>query len=97
LALTHNERLKMDVLIDVDKERNRQDCLWGKQRHSHGKWLMILGEEFGEVCQSMQKGLEWGKDSDASDLYTELVHLAAVAVAIAEQVKEAREHDLPTM
>jgi NTP pyrophosphatase (non-canonical NTP hydrolase) len=89
--LTEDEVLRMDVLSDVDKERTRQNELWGKQKHSLGDWLKILVEEVGEVAQAMQKEKDWGKDSDASNLYEELVHTAAVAVAIAEQVKEKRD------
>jgi NTP pyrophosphatase (non-canonical NTP hydrolase) len=84
-----------NVLIDVGRERNRQNEKWGHQRHPYGNWLMILGEEYGEVCQAMQKGQGWGKESDADDLYTELIHLAAVAVAVAEQVKD--HHELSSM
>lgn len=76
------------VLKDVSLERERQNAKWGKQRHSDGDWLKILIEEVGEVAQAMQKDQGWGKDTDASDLYTELIHAAAVAVAMAEQVKE---------
>lgn len=77
-----------EVLKDVFTERLRQNAKWGKQRHSDGDWLKILIEEVGEVAQAMQKDQGWGKDTDASDLYTELIHAAAVAVAMAEQVKE---------
>jgi NTP pyrophosphatase (non-canonical NTP hydrolase) len=91
---TQEEMLRMDVLTDVDKERTRQDQMWGKQRHDLGDWLKILIEEVGEVAQAMQKEKDWGKDSDASDLYEELIHAAAVAVAIAEQVKEKERDEL---
>lgn len=80
--------LTESVLDDVSLERERQNSKWGKQRHSDGDWLKILIEEVGEVAQAMQKDQGWGKDTDASDLYTELIHAAAVAVAMAEQVKE---------
>jgi NTP pyrophosphatase (non-canonical NTP hydrolase) len=86
-------RLKTQVLIDISSERARQDAKWGVQRHDMGTWLQILIEEVGEVAQAMQTGKGWGKESDASDLYTELIHVAAVAVAIAEQVKEERVID----
>lgn len=85
------QRLSQEVLSDVKAERQRQNELYGLQRHAHGDWLMILGEEVGEVAQAMQKSKGWGKESDAADLYTELIHVAAVAVAIAEQVKEERQ------
>ncbi|MCU9614115.1 MazG-like family protein [Caldibacillus lycopersici] len=82
------DQLQHEVLTDVHLERLRQNRKWGIQRHDQGTWLMILAEEFGEVAQAMQKAKGWGKPTDASDLYTELIHLSAVAVAIAEQIKE---------
>lgn len=82
---------------DVMKERERQNEKWGHQRHDYGYWLAILGEEFGEVCQAIQQGSVASKDTDADDLYTELIHVAAVASAIAEQVREERNfHGLET-
>ena len=62
--------------------------MWGKQRHDRGIWLAILMEEVGEVAQAMQVNQSWGKKSDATNLYNELIQVAAVAVAIAEQVAE---------
>ncbi len=82
--------LKEKVLSAVSKERIRQDSKWGRQRHNYGDWLKILIEEVGEVAQAMQKDNGWGKESDASDLYAELIQVAAVAVEIAEQVLEER-------
>ncbi|MDQ0269963.1 hypothetical protein [Cytobacillus purgationiresistens] len=78
------------VIDDVAKERVRQNQKWGVQRRSDGDWLKILIEEVGEVAQAMQNGREWSKESDASDLYNELIQTAAVAVEIAEQIKEER-------
>lgn len=81
--------LMQEVNTDVLQERVKQNMKWGIQRHGHGDWLMILTEEVGEVAEAMQKVKGWGKPSDADDLYEELIHVAAVASAIAEQVKEA--------
>jgi NTP pyrophosphatase (non-canonical NTP hydrolase) len=88
------QQLRKQVLTSVDAERDRQDKKWGIQRHEYGTWLAILGEEYGEVCQALQSqlGLISSKDTDADNLYEELIHVAAVAVAIAEQVKEEQEH-----
>jgi NTP pyrophosphatase (non-canonical NTP hydrolase) len=77
-----------DVLVEVGLERMRQDAKWGVQRHSYGAWLAILVEEVGEVAQAMQKGMVSQKDTDADDLFKELIQVAAVASAIAEQIKE---------
>ena len=85
-----NQKLLESVHCDILTERQRQNKKWGWQRHSHGDWLMILAEEVGEVAEAMQKAKGWGKDTDADNLYEELIHVAAVASAIAEQVLEER-------
>lgn len=79
---------RMRILKEIDIERDRQNRKWGRQRHTDGNWLKILGEEFGEVCQAMQSDMGWGKTSDASNKRVELIQLAAVAVAMAEQILE---------
>lgn len=83
------------VNMNVFEERLRQNDKWGLQRHPIGVWLAILGEEFGEVCQASQSYLNLvsSKETDADDLYMELIHVAAVASAIAEQVLEERERN----
>ncbi|MCA4157671.1 MazG-like family protein [Priestia megaterium] len=82
--------LMIDVNYAVLNERIKQNKKWGLQRHDMGKWLAILAEEFGEVAQAMQGslGLTSIKETDADNLYEELIQVAAVASAIAEQVKE---------
>lgn len=80
--------LMIKVNADVIQERLNQNIKWGHQRHSNGDWLKILIEEVGEVAQAMQTEKGWGKESDAQDLYKELIHTSAVASAMAEQVKE---------
>jgi NTP pyrophosphatase (non-canonical NTP hydrolase) len=88
-----DDDLTNDVLFSVAIERIDQNKQWGLQRHDYGKWLGILGEEVGEVAQAINR-IHFPKDaksSDASNLYTELIQVAAVAVAIAEQVKEEGE------
>ena len=74
------------VLNQVDSERIAQNLKWGKQNHPYTYWLAILMEEVGEVAQAMQEGSAHHKKSDANDLYNELIQVAAVATAIAEQV-----------
>jgi NTP pyrophosphatase (non-canonical NTP hydrolase) len=87
------EELMTIVNMNVFEERLRQNDLYGHQRHHLGAWLAILVEEVGEVAEAMQKGMVSQKDTDSDDLYTELIHVAAVASAIAEQVLEERERD----
>jgi NTP pyrophosphatase (non-canonical NTP hydrolase) len=88
-----NEDLMSEINNDVLLERIRQNEKWGIQRHLYGNWLAILVEEVGEVAQAMQVHWGWGKQSDAQNLYDELIHVAAVASAIAEQVIEERNMD----
>lgn len=90
MAVNTEKGLIAKVNVDVIEERYRQNAKWGHQRHSHGDWLMILTEEVGEVAEAMQKSKGWGKETDADNLYEELIHVAAVASAIAEQVLEER-------
>jgi hypothetical protein len=87
-----NDQLTMLVLEDVEAERIRQNKKWGVQRHPLPVWMTILGEEFGESCQAVQSYINMvsAKESDSDDLYEELIHTAAVAVAAAEQVREER-------
>jgi hypothetical protein len=89
------EELMTIVNMEVFYERLRQNDKWGLQRHDWGKWLGILGEEFGEVCQAVNR-IHFPKDAkptDSDNLYEELIHLSAVASAMAEQVLETRERD----
>ena len=88
IPLPTTSQLTGEVLADVDDERSRQVEKWGIQRHSQGDWLKILVEEVGEVAQAMQADMVSAKQSDASHLYKELIQTAAVAVAMAEQVRE---------
>ena len=82
-----------EVLADVWKERKRQDAMWGEQHHDFPTWYTILGEEYGEVGQAIQRdlGLKSIKESDAHNTYTELIHLAAVAVKMAEKIRQNGE------
>ncbi|WP_079479701.1 MazG-like family protein [Halobacillus salinus] len=90
-SLRNSLQIHEAVMEDIKKERFRQDDKWGVQRHSYPFWLTILTEEVGEVAQAMQQGSAAYKETDADDLYTELIHVSAVAAAIAEQVQEERE------
>lgn len=77
---------RTQVINDIHQERSRQDYKWGEQVHDYPTWLTILVEEVGEVAQAMQSDKGWGKSTDADNLYKELIQVAAVATAIAEQV-----------
>lgn len=71
------ESKKMGVIVEIAKERARQDKKWGIQNHAPFKWLAILGEEVGEANKA---ALE-----DKPDEYrNELIQVAAVAMAMVE-------------
>ena len=70
----------LDIIRDVLKERQRQDDKFGKNRNQHPfVWMVILGEEVGEVNKA---SLEWMYAGKTLDEYRmELVQVAAVSIA----------------
>lgn len=86
-----NQNIVAKVLADINTERVIQYSKWGLQRYPYHYWLAILMEEVGEVAEALQKGNTAYKSTDADNLYKELIQVAAVATAIAEQVRELGE------
>jgi len=76
------------VSAEIQLERSRQTAKWGRQYHVYPIWLGILMEEVGEVAQAVNTETVpvASKPTDADDLYKELIQVAAVAAAMAEQV-----------
>ena len=74
------------IFVEVQAERDLQDLLWGVQEHPPFMWLSILGEEFGEVCKA-------ANESALRDYRSELVQVAAVAVAAIEAYDRATGYD----
>ncbi len=80
------------VLEEVRQERLRQDAKWGVQNHDPATWLMILGEEVGEVNQAaleyhfhqFDKAAPERGPRTLDDYRRELVQVAAVAVSMIE-------------
>ena len=71
-----------EILIEVRKERQRQDDKWGVQNHHPFIWLSILAEEVGEANTAV---LEAEFDGQSLDHYRgELVQVAASAIAAIE-------------
>ncbi len=70
------------ALMDVLRERIRQDAKWGEQNNDPFLYLTVLGEEFGELCQAALHSRFGGHA--ASKLREEAVQTAAVALAIVE-------------
>lgn len=70
------------VLAEVVEEMRRQNELYPEayNRHSLSDWLLILGEEYGEVCREAI-GLRWSEEgSDLGRAREELIQCAAVAI-----------------
>lgn len=68
-----------DAFIDIILERDRQQAKFPDEANTSDRWYVILGEEFGEIGRAILEG-------DAVNLRTELVQLAAVAVAWMEDM-----------
>ncbi len=82
MAVTGRTR---DMAIDaILRECNRQDAKWGKQNHSMEWWLLILGEEFGELCQAVLQFRFGGPYGHVQKIKLEMVQVAAVAMAMIE-------------
>jgi len=71
-----------EVLNEIKSERIRQDNKWGEQNHSPADWLMILGEEVGEVNKAALEA-KFGNKT-LREYRKELIQVAAVAVAMIE-------------
>lgn len=74
------------VLLEVLKERGRQDLKWGNRRsYTPLQWFAVAGEEYGEVAEHVTKGfVPPESDFDAAGYRKELIQLAAVCVAAVE-------------
>ncbi|WP_339095631.1 hypothetical protein ACINK0_00270 [Deinococcus sp. VB343] len=78
------------VLAEVLQERERQQAKWGEQDHDPAVWLMILGEEVGEVNNAALEHL-MGNLPDLSAYREELIQVAAVAVQAVENLDKRAE------
>ena len=80
------------VLDEVAIERMRQDAKWGQQNHDPFVWNTILLEEVGEAAKEILEGhfVESSFARNKRGYYqtarTELVQVAAVAVAMIESL-----------
>lgn len=74
-----------NALREVVAERERQNQKWGEQWHLPIEWFSILGEEYGEVAQEVNRNF-WGKKS-LIDYRKEMVQVAAVALAALENME----------
>lgn len=73
---------RVDIFLEVNQERKRQQAKWGIQNHDIATWCLILGEEAGEVQKAALEHLTQGKD--IAPFRDELIQTAAVAFQILE-------------
>lgn len=97
----------MKILFDIKKERASQIEKFGDQNRSLPEWVSILTEETGEVAQVAndyhfrfgmhRKNLEEQRQTQAErliNLRKELIQVAAVAVAIIQDIDKNYPIDL---
>jgi len=98
-ARRHDARLARTrrALERVGIERDRQQLRWGEQRHALPLWAAIAVEELGEAAQAglalrrMPLDLPVMRLRHLTAVREEWVQLAAVAIAVIEQLDQARD------
>ena len=83
----------------VVTERERQIDLWGDQSGNHPfEWMAILGEEYGELCEAVNETCfqnpKHPERGGKPNIVKEAVHVAAVAIAIAEAAMKGETEDV---
>lgn len=82
--------MKEKIIKMVIAERERQDAKWGEQNHIAPVWGMIIGEEYGEMCQAIN---EFGFNpipEVEEQIYTEAIHVMASCMAMLECIERNR-------
>lgn len=92
-----NDKRQRTAILEILAERNRQDLKWGEQNHVMEKWVPILGEEFGELCEAINETIfENGSDKGGyENIRKEAIHVAAVAVGFLECIERNKEKFFP--
>jgi len=78
--------LQNPILFDLVRlESARQVGKWGVQDRHPFEWLAYLAEEFGEVSKAINEAVY--RQGPASDVVTEAVQVATLALKIAEMYR----------
>lgn len=73
-------------LEKIQEEMKRQYTLYGNQTHkSDFEWLVILGEEFGEICKAIYE------HEPTERIHEEIIQTAAVAASWADTLRYREE------
>ena len=78
------------VLDEVYAERERQEAKWGEQNLDPALWLMVLGEEVGEVNNAVLETI-FGNVPNLDHYREELIQVAAVAIHAIESFDRQAE------
>lgn len=82
--------MKEKIIEKVLEERERQDAKWGEQNHAAPVWGMIIGEEYGEMCQAINE-FGFNPTPEAEEqIYTEAIHTMASCMAMIECIERRR-------
>lgn len=79
-----------EILNEVLKERERQTSMWGVQDLPVAEWMLILGEEVGEVVKEANE--VHFRQVSSRNYRTELLQVAAVAVSAIEALDRSRNN-----
>jgi hypothetical protein len=89
MSSSSRPRLNLSPYEAIEDERDYQNRKWGVHRtHTWAEWMLILSDEFGEAARAA-KNVYW-VDGSGSELRSELIQVAAVAVAMIEQLDRDR-------
>ena len=102
MSKTKTFNRRANILSEIIAERQKQDAKWGEQNHIPIEWSAILTEECGEVAKEALEyhfytkknrlsdksasSIVWQKEK-LSKYRTELIQVAAVAVAMLESLE----------
>lgn len=94
MNLTEQSHTQIKAINDILAERIRQDGKWGESNHDPSLWLVILNKKVGEASEATLRA-RFASDDDAAsaslrDFRTEMVQVAAVALAIVECLDRGR-------
>lgn len=95
--VTFSENTQRIATLEVLAERNRQDFKWGEQNHPIEKWVPILGEEFGELCEAINETIfDNGSDKGGyENVRNEAIQVAAVAIGFLECIERNKASFFP--
>ena len=73
------------IIFDIEQELKAQDAKWGTNRRKPmAEWVVILGEEFGEVCNAIMEDETWEADEHT---YEEIVQVVSVGIQMLKDVR----------